>query len=448
MRKIELSEHFDWRRLLAYSLPGIGETLAITSFQIVDGYFVSNLLGLIPFTAVNIISPLFFMFYGLGFMFGAGGSAAVSRLKGEGQDEQANRVFTMTVASMIAAGALIGTLLTAFMPALAAWSGAKAETVPYCVAYGRRMSVFLPFYLVNAAFLSLWITSEKAWLGLLVACVNGGLNLLLDWLFMGPLGWGVRGAALATSAGATVTAVITLTYFARKNNSSLRFTRFGKKEARELGGICLNGASEMVDSITSNATQLVMNNRLMRLIGPVGVAAMGVYSYVIELFLAVFFGISSTTINVVGYKFGEGKRKELDGLVRTGRRMTLLIGAIVCALCLAFAEPIAGAYLGYDAAARDEAAMVLRISSIACLLTGFILFCSSLFTGLGDGRTSALIALCNSFAAPVAMIYLLPAVFGPGGIWWAIPAGSVLTALLSAAFLRKTYPRRVAGLDP
>ena len=77
MKRIELSDHFTSTKLLRYSLPAIGNALAITSFQLIDGGFVSNYLGVTPFAAVNLISPLFFMLYAVGFMFGSGTSALV-----------------------------------------------------------------------------------------------------------------------------------------------------------------------------------------------------------------------------------------------------------------------------------------------------------------------------------------------------------------------------------
>ena len=92
------------------------------------------------------------------------------------------------------------------------------------------------------------------------------------------------------------------------------------------------------------------------------------------------------------------------------------------------------------------AALALRISSITCLVYGLVISTSSLFTGLGDGRTSAIIAGCNSLAMPVAMIFLLPALFGANAIWYAIPAATFITAVLCVFFLRTEYPKRLKAI--
>ena len=447
MKKIELSDHFTCGKLLLYSLPGIGQVLAITSFQMVDGFFVSTYLGVVPFSAVDIISPAFFLLYGIGLMFGSGTGALVSKIMGEGNQLRAKQVFTMSVTVMALIGTLLGFLATVFLPTLAVWAGASPDNLPYCVAYGRLLTAFLPAYLINSCFMELWITAEKGWIGTLIAVMNGGLNVLFDWWFMGPLGWGIQGAGLATSLAAVVSAVFTLVYFFRKNSSSLCFVRFQLNQLRELFQICFNGASEMVDSISGNITQLVMNIQLMRLFGEVDVAAMGVYTYVIEFFLVFFFGISSTAITIVGYKYGEKNKKEINSLASNGILLMLVFGILMSVLFYFLAGPVAQLYVGYDETAFALTTKVLRIASLTCLLYGFVIFTSSLFTGLNDGLTSAVIAGCNSLAAPVVMIYLLPALFGADAIWYAIPAATFIAAILCAVLRRTQYPKLLKNLE-
>ena len=279
MRKIELSEHFTRGKMLLYSLPSIFESLATNSFQMVDGYFVSNLLGLAPYVAVGLISPAFFMLYALGFMFGEGASALISQIMGEGDRHRACVIFTMTTAVMAVVGAVVGGLAALLMPEIARAVGATDENIGYCVEYGRLLVIFLPAYLVNSAFMSLYITAEKGWYGMVVSAINGLTNAVLDWLFMGPMKLGVRGAALATSLAAVLAAAITIVYFSLPNRSSLRFARFSLRDVREIVQICANGASEMVSGITGNVVELLTNLQLLRYIGDMGVAAFNVFEY-------------------------------------------------------------------------------------------------------------------------------------------------------------------------
>ena len=442
VKKIELSEHFTKRKILLYSLPSIFETFATTSFQMVDGYFVSNLLGLQPYIAVGLISPVFFLLYALGFMFGEGTSALIAQIMGDGDKKRGSEIFTMMTVVMLIFGVVMGIAAALLMPTLAQLVKAPESAFGYCVEYGRLLVLFLPMYLINSAFTSLWITAEKGWYGMIVAAINGLGNVALDWLFMGPLQMGVDGAALATSISAVIAAVITLIYFARPNGSSLRFTRFSMKDLKELIQICINGASSMVDSIAGNLTVLLMNSQLLRYMGEIGVAAMEVYDYVVEFFLAILFGISTTSVTVVGYKYGEKRQEELNGLAKDGSVLTLGLGAALCVLFYLCAELIARIYVGYDEETFLLTVHAIRILSLSCIVVGFNLFVSSFFTGLGNGLVSGLLSLFGSLIAPIAMMYALPALFGADAIWYSSFAATLITGLFCAVMLITQYYRK------
>lgn len=441
MKKIQLSDHFNYKTMILFSLPSIGEALFTTSFQMVDGFFASNMLGVTPFVAVNLISPIFYILYSLGLMFGTGTSAAVSKLLGSGDKHKANQVFTEAVFVMTIVGIVLGAITTIFMPQLSILAGATEEEFDYCVTYGRLLTSFLPSYFFVEAFVTLWITAGKAWIGMLVSALNGCINIFLDYLFMGPFKMGIMGAALATSISATVSAVIIIIYFARKNKSELRFVSFEIKKVRGIGQICINGLAEMLGGIAVNITAIFMNNQLVRLMGESSVAAFGVYNYVCEFFMAIFFGICSASVTVVGFKFGEKNKKELDSLVKTNSILTLVIGGAMCLLSVVLAGPISTVFVGYNEEVFALSVSVLRITSFFYLAYGFVLFISSLFAGIGKGVISTVIALCLTLIFPMVMIYLFPVAFGTNSIWWAIPVSAILCVPLCAVFLKKVYPK-------
>lgn len=94
---IQLSDHFDYKRLLRYTFPSVIMLIFTSVYGVVDGFFVSNFVGKTPFAAVNFIMPLLMILGCVGFMFGTGGSALIAKTLGEGKCEKANELFTMTV---------------------------------------------------------------------------------------------------------------------------------------------------------------------------------------------------------------------------------------------------------------------------------------------------------------------------------------------------------------
>lgn len=186
MKKIELSDHFTCTKLLLYSLPAIGEMIAISSFEFVDGLFLTNYLGVTAFVAIDLIIPPFMILFALGYMFGAGANALVSQYQGKGDTKTAGEIFSLSTAAMMIVGILVAVIGMWQMPNLSMMVGAEGEKAVISNTYGMILMAGLPAFIINAAFQSLWITAEKAVLGLIFSILNGVLNVALDWLFMGP----------------------------------------------------------------------------------------------------------------------------------------------------------------------------------------------------------------------------------------------------------------------
>ncbi len=438
--KIELADQFTCKKILLYSLPNIGTMLAITSFQMADGFFVSNWLGVSSFAAVNLVFPLLMMLVAPGFIIGEGGSAFISKLKGEGNIEKARQYFTLLVAAIFIWGAFFSTAMYIFLPEIVRLIGASEELVPYCLRYGHILFLFITPLLVTTAFQSLWVMAEKSETGFWLSVVQGATNVILDWLFIVMLDYEIEGAATATGLATVVSTVITLWYFSRPNTSGLHFVSF-PFDIRRLFRICYNGISEMVDAVSVNIVELLYNLQLMLLIGEFGVAAIGIHSYVSEVFLSFFFAINTTTVTVIGYKYGARDFDGIRGFMKKNIVLTLALGVIMTSIAIFLADDIAALYLGYDPEAQVFAAEALKICSLEFFLYGFCLVTAGFFTGLERGTISAIIALCQSLIAPIVFIYLFPILLGVENIWYAAPAATVVGAILGTAFLARKWAK-------
>ncbi len=146
--KIRLTDHFDYKRLLRFSLPSIIMILCTSVYCIVDGFFVSNVVGKTAFTSVNLIIPVLLGVGSIGFMFGTGGSAIIAKLMGEKRQEEAERCFSMLVYLAIGIGIVVSILGFMFIRPIAVCLGAKNEVLEYCVIYGRILFISMPAYIL------------------------------------------------------------------------------------------------------------------------------------------------------------------------------------------------------------------------------------------------------------------------------------------------------------
>lgn len=432
--KIQLSDRFTLGKLFRFTLPSVVMMVFTSVYGVVDGFFVSNFVGKTPFAAVNFIMPFLIILGTVGFMFGAGGSALISRTMGEGDDIRARKLFSLFVYVTAVCGVVLGVLGFAFIRPIAVWLGAEGEMLDSCVLYGRIILLALPALMLQYEFQSFFITAEKPQLGLAVTVAAGVSNMVLDALLTAVFPFGLAGAAAATAVSQVVGGVVPLFYFGRPNSSRLRLCRTSL-DGRALLKACTNGSSELMSNISMSIVGMLYNAQLIRYAGEDGIAAYGVLMYVSMIFMAIFIGYSVGVAPVVGYNFGADNREELRSLYRKSLTIILVSSAAMLALAELLARPLSSIFVGYDQGLFDMTVGAFGIYSFSFLFAGIAIFGSAFFTALNDGLTSALISFLRTLVFQVAAVLIFPLIWGINGIWLSIVAAEVMAAVVTLAFL-------------
>ena len=436
MQAIQLSDHFTRKRLLRFSLPSIVMMVFTSIYGVVDGYFVSNYTGKTPFAAVNLIMPFLMILGGVGFMFGTGGGALIAKTMGEGKAEKADKLFSMTVFASILCGLVLTAVGLLFLRPFARLMGAEGELLENSLLYGTINLIALPFYILQYEFQCLFATAEKPKLGLYVTVASGVANMVLDWLLVAVLPFGLAGAAAATAASQFIGGVFPLIYFARKNSSRLHLTRC-RLELRPLGRICANGSSELMGNISMSLVSMLYNVQLMQYAGEDGIAAYGVLMYVSMIFQAIFIGYSVGTAPIVSYHYGAQNREELKSLLRKAIFIVAIAALCMFAAGELLASPLSRLFVAYDEELLQMTTHAFAIFSFSFLFSGFAINGSSFFTALNDGLTSALISFLRTLVFQVAAVLLFPLLWGLDGIWFSIVAAEIMAVLTTIFFLLK-----------
>ena len=434
--KIRLSDHFTYRQLLRFTLPSIAMMIFTSIYGVVDGYFVSNFAGKEPFAAVNLIMPFIMVVSTVGFMFGTGGTALVSKTFGEGDPERANRYFSLFVYASFLLGIVFSILGIVFLRPIARLLGAEGTLLDNCVIYGRIVIAAMPFFILQLLFQSFFVAAEKPNLGFWVIVAGGVANMIGDAVLVTllPQEHKLAGAAIATALGQIVGGGVPLVYFFRKNSSILRLgkTRF---DGRALWKASTNGVSELVSSAAMSIVGMVMNVQLLKYAGEDGVAAYGVMMYVNMIFAAIFIGYSIGTAPVIGFHFGAKNGGELRNLLRKSLFLLLIGGVLMVAAAELLAKPLALLFVGYDAKLMELTESGFRIFGISFFFIGFAIFGSGFFTALNDGVTSAIISFLRTLVFELGAILLLPLLFGINGLWFSVVVAELMATLLSFIFM-------------
>ena len=418
--KIKLSDHFTYGRLLRFTLPSVVMMVIASIYSVVDGLFVSNLVGDMALSAVNIIFPVAMIIGAFGFMLGTGGSAIVARTLGEGRRELAQRYFSMIIYAVILLGGVLTVVSVWLTEPIARLAGASDALIRDCVVYGRILLLGSVPFMLQVCFQSFFVVAERPQLGLAYSIAAG--------------------AAIATVLGYVVGGIIPLFYFATGERSGLRLTR-SQLYPRQLLQACSNGSSELMSNISSSVISILYNLQLMRMVGELGVAAYSVMMYVDFVFVAAFLGFSIGSAPIVSYHYGADNQSELKSVFRKSLWVVGVTSAAMVVVSEALSYPLSFAFVGYHPELLEMTVQGFRLFALGYLFCGINIYASSFFTALCNGVVSALLSFLRSLLLRGGMVLLMPLLFGLDGIWSAVIAAEGLGAVAAVSALVLLHKR-------
>lgn len=439
--KIQLSDHFTYKRLLRFCLPSIVMMIFTSIYGVVDGLFVSNFVGKIPFAAINLVMPFIMILGGFGFMIGTGGSALIAKTLGEGRHKLADRYFSMLIIMTVILGLILTTIGIVFARRVSILLGATDVMLDDCVIYLRTVLLFISPFMLQNVFQSFLVTAQKPHAGLIVTIIAGLTNMSLDALFIGVFRWGVAGAALATGISQCIGGLLPLILFLGKNDSLLHLVPT-RLEWRPFFLSCTNGMSELMGNISSSIVSMLYNFQLLNYAGENGIAAYGVLMYVQFIFIAVFFGYTIGVGPVIGYHYGAGNHAELKNLFRKSLKLNIIAGISMTILANLFAGALSRIFVGYDSELYAMTKSAFHIFALSFLVCGINIFSSAFFTALNNGLVSAVISFLRTLVFQVGSVLVLPAILGLTGIWLSNTFADLMALIISIIFLvtlRKRY---------
>jgi len=439
--KIQLSDHFTYKRLLKFTLPSIIMLLFTSIYGVVDGIFVSNFVGSNALSSINIIYPLVMIVGAFGFMLGTGGSAEVAKTLGEGDKKKANKYFTMLIITIAIIGIALSAICIIFIRPLSYLLGASDILVEDCIVYGTISLIGTVAFMFQTTFQSFFIVAEKPKIGLALTVMSGVTNMIFDYIFIVILKMGIAGAAWATVLGYIVGGVLPIIYFILPNSSLLRFIKTGFYP-KVLLSSCINGSSEMVSNISMSIVTFLYNIQMMKMVGEDGVAAITVIMYVNFIFISILIGFSIGTAPIIGYNYGAQNHNELKNMFKKCMTVVGVVSIAMGILAQVLAVPLVKIFERENIALMEMTIHGFRLYSLAFFVCGINIFGSAFFTALCNGKLSAIISFLRALVLQSGMVLLLPLVLDLNGVWLAIVFAELLTMIVTIFFLvqqRKKY---------
>ena len=413
--------------------------LGMSAMTAIDGIFIGHSVGSDGIAAVNIVVPVLMLLTGVGLMVGMGCSVVSSLRLARGQVLAARVSVTRAMLFVTAVAVVVVGAMLAFPDASVRALGSSEHLLPLVREY---MVWYIPSWLFMLwTAVALFVIRLDGAPNLAMACslTSAVLNVFLDWLFMFPFGWGIMGAAFATSlstAAGGVIAVAYLLFFARR----LRVVRVRvgwralRAAARDLAGQCRVGSSSLLAEATLAVLTFMGNYVFMSYLGDDGVGAFGIACYYTPFVFMVGNAIAQSAQPIISYNFGLKAWPRVRAAERVALRTAVVCGLVVTAGFVFFARELVGLFVPLD-----NAAARLAVEGFPYFSAGFVFFILNLavigyFQSLERMRPATVFALLRGVAWLVPSFLLLPGLLGTRGIWLALSVSELLTFLCVAVF--------------
>lgn len=433
-----------FRKLLIPTLLG---SIAMSAVSTIDGIFVGHGVGADGVAAVNIVVPIYQLIAGLGLMIGSGCSI-VSTIHLSYQKQKVARINitqALVISTLFTVAIVVAVLL--FPIKTARLLGTSETLQPLVLDYLK--------WIMPAFAFEIWML-----IGLFIIRLDGSprfamwcnivpalLNIILDWLFIFPLGMGVKGAAIATMASLVTGGLMAASYllfFAR----SLRLiplkisTKSLRLAWRNIGYQCKIGSSSLLGELTMAVFIYIGNWQFMRYLGDSGVGAFGIACYYTPFFFMIGNAIAQSAQPIISYNYGIGHWQHIRETRRLLLRTTLAFGGSLTLLFIFFPKGLVGLFVDTQSPAGEMAS-----AGFPYLGTGIIFFITNIaaigyFQSLERIKESTLFVLMRGFILLISSFYLLPFVFGAAGMWLAMPVTEILTSMVIYAICQYRREKR------
>nr|WP_086937541.1 MATE family efflux transporter [Thaumasiovibrio occultus] len=413
-----------WR----FAIPSVAAMVVNGLYQVIDGIFVGHYIGFQGLAGINMAWPILGSVMGLGVLIGMGGGSVMSIFRGE-QDHNGTRTSVSTALALVVAfGALAMAFLHYFGLPLLHLQGATGEPLRMASEYLSVFSLGAMFTIGAGALPMLVRNDDSPKLSTTLTIIGAVTNIVLDYLMIGVMDMGLRGAAIATVLSQfTVVALAVIYFLSPYAQTRLSFNVSVNVAARTIS----LGASSLLMFMYFSFVAAVHNRLLMAYGSEVHVGAYAIIGYIATMYYLISEGIAGGLQPPVSYYFGAKQFSRIEATVKLAFKVIVLSGIATVVVINAFPTTIVNAFSQGDQTLLHVAAEGMRLHLFAVFLDGFLFLASVYFMAVGNGG-KALMVSAGNMLIQVPFLLILPKLFGIDGVWMSVPLSNIaLTAVVA-----------------
>ncbi len=413
------------------SAPSVVSMLVIASYHLVDAIFIGRFVGPVGLAALASTIPAIFLFMGLSLFIGVGGGTAVSRTLGKADTERANRILGTMLFMVLVLG--VGAIVVAFIGTkqILLMTGASEQVLEPASQYLSILLLGGPLSIFTMAMNNLVRSEGNAPMAMFSMVTGAVVNVLLDPLFIYHLGFGMRGAAMATvGANLVTTGIMTWYLYSGKSSLALHFShiRFRVPIAREIAEV---GVSTLVMHTSGCLIQSFVIRILIQYGGETAVSVYGMCNRTVMFIFMPIFGLQAGALPIIGYNFGARLIKRAKQTIFYGMFLASLYLLVLWMFIQLFPSTIIGAFTN-DPVLLGEGVSALEKLGIAIPVVGIPVMIVGTFQALGKAKYALFLTMNRTFFLVIPLLLILPPRLGVDGVWYAFPIADAAALVINA----------------
>lgn len=403
-----------------------------SALTVIDGMFVGHGVGAEGIASVNIVAPIFMVVTGIGLMFGIGASVVASIRLAEKNVKAARIIMTQAFGVGTLIIAIVCAVCLADTGSVVSIMGASPVLTPGSITYLLWLLPGMVFLFAECVGMMMIRLDGSPRYAMWIQVVAAAVNILLDWYMIFPLGWGVKGAAVATSIACAAGGLMAVAYFLWFSDK-LRFYRIKLSVTsllltlRNTGYMMKIGFATFLTELAMSVMMLTGNYMFITVIGETGVAAFAVACYLFPVVFSIDNAVAQSAQPIISFNYGADNNRRVRDALHVSLLTAIVCGTIVTASLSAGAPLIAGLFLTPDEAAYGMVVSGLPLFSVCAVFFAVNIAFIGYYQSIENAKTSTAYTLLRGIVFLVPCFILLPEIIGVEGLWLAIPTAEALT---------------------
>ncbi|WP_343009603.1 MATE family efflux transporter [Clostridium celatum] len=415
------------KEFLKYAVPSALAMFVSSLYTIIDGIFVGQGVGDSALAAVNIVMPFTIMLFGVATMFAVGGGDLVSKNIGSNNKEKAVNIFRQVFKLLLILSIGVSLISVIFSKYIVKILGATDTLIPLASTYLRYYSLFCIPNLIGIALNSFVRNDGRPKIAMISILAGAVTNIVLDYIFIFPLQFGIKGAAIATGLGQVVTIGILLPHFiSKKGILTFGNIKLEKKTIKEFVNI---GFPSFFAEVSFSIIIFFMNVVLVNYAGEKSLSAFAIINYITTNIYMVLLGLSLGVQPLLSYNYGAKKSDKMLKFYSLTLKAAVIVNIVFISICFIFGKGMISIFTS-DATIANISYIGLNLINIGFVMVGFNLTSTVYYQAINMPKISNIFCLCRSIILLPLILFILSKLLGINGIWISLLVSELLTFII------------------